>query len=126
MRWPVPSRRFAPEIGNAELARRFVADALRGEAVSEEAVFVAQLLTTELVTNAVRHARSPVEVTLVRIEDRIRVEARDQSTHLPVVPDADSPTRHRGLLLIEDLAQEWGAEARGREGKVVWFELLAG
>lgn len=119
------SCRLAPEIRNAEVARRFVEAELRRHAVGEEAVFLAQLLTTELVTNAVRHAGSPVDVKVARREDRIRIEARDDSTDLPVMPEGDSPTRHRGLLLIDDLSEDWGVEVHDLGGKVVWFEVLA-
>jgi anti-sigma regulatory factor (Ser/Thr protein kinase) len=120
----VPSCRLAPEISNAEVARRFVEDELRREAVSEDTLFLAQLLTTELVTNAVRHAESPVEITVIRREDRIRIEARDDSTAVPALPADDPPIRYRGLLLVEDLAEEWGVEVEDRKGKIVWFEVL--
>jgi anti-sigma regulatory factor (Ser/Thr protein kinase) len=120
----VPSCRLAPEISNAEVARRFVEDELRREAVGEDTLFLAQLLTTELVTNAVRHAESPVEITVIRREDRIRIEARDDSTAVPALPPDDPPIRYRGLLLVEDLAEEWGVEVEDRKGKIVWFEVL--
>lgn len=121
----VCSCRFAPEISNAEVARRFVESELRRRAVGEEAVFLAQLLTTELVTNAVRHAGSHVDITVARREDRIRIEARDYSTELPRMPESDASTRHRGLLLVDDLSEDWGVEVHDQDGKVVWFEVLA-
>jgi anti-sigma regulatory factor (Ser/Thr protein kinase) len=70
---------FAPELPSAEAARRFVEGELRVAAVDEETLFRVQLLTTELVTNAVRHANSCVELTVAQREDRVPVEARDDS-----------------------------------------------
>ncbi len=117
--------RFAPELQSAEGARRFVEDELRGENVGEEAVFRAQLVATELVTNAARHAHSPVELSVVRHQDHIRIEARDDSTATPTPTPADTPTRHRGLLLIEDLCDKWGVDVQDDAGKVVWAEVRA-
>lgn len=115
--------RFAPELRSAEGARRFVEHALRREDVGEEALFRVQLLATEFVTNAARHAHSAVELTITRSEDRIRIEARDDSTATPVSPPADATTRHRGLFLVEDLSEEWGVDLEGHDGKVVWCEV---
>ena len=82
----------------------------------------AQVVVTELVTNAARHARSGVDVTITRGNGCVRIEARDSSTTLPEPPRVDTPTRHRGLHLLEDLSQGWGVEAHD-SGKVVWCEL---
>lgn len=117
--------RLEAEIASAEVARRFIEDALRTDAVGEETLFRAQLLATELVTNAVRHGRSPVELKLARRDGRIRIEARDDCPERPVASAVDSPTRHRGLMLVEDLSEEWGFDVDDGQGKVVWFEVGA-
>jgi two-component sensor histidine kinase len=85
----------------------------------------AQLVATELVTNAARHAGSAVELTINPGDGRVRIEARDDSAALPKPPAVGTPTRHRGLQLIEDLSQGWGVEARADRGKVVWCELAS-
>lgn len=121
----VPTVRFAPDLASAKGARRFVEDALHPETIGEEALFRAQLLATELVTNAVRHAQSPVELTVAHREGRIRIEARDDSTVRPAPPQVDAPTRHRGLLLVEDLSENWGVDVQDHSGKVVWCEVGA-
>ncbi len=116
---------FASHLASAQAARRFVEDELRPEAVGEDALFRAQLLVTELVTNAVRHARSPVELTVANRDGRIRIEARDNSTARPAPPRVDAHTRHRGLLLVQDLSENWGVDVQGHSGKVVWCEVRA-
>ena len=119
----MPTLRFPPDLASAQGARRFVECQLRGESVGEEALFRAQLLATELVTNAVRHAHSPVDLTVAHWDDRIRIEARDDSTARPAPHRVDPPTRHRGLLLMEDLCEDWGVDVQDHSGKVVWCEV---
>lgn len=83
----------------------------------------ALLLTTELVTNAIIHARSPVGVTLKLTEDRLRVEVADQGPGALIMRQpAQGHTQGRGLRLIEALASAWGTSA-DEHGKLVWFEL---
>ena len=116
--------RFAPELECAMDARRFVDDELRPAGAGDDTLFHAQLLATELVTNAARHAKSPVELTVARGSGRVRIEARDGSAAMPASPPVDTPTRHRGLLLIEDLSEGWGVTAADG-GKVVWCEIAS-
>ena len=59
--------------------RRFVEDELGLAGAGDDALLHAQLVATELVTNAARHAESPVELTIKRGHGRVRVEARDGS-----------------------------------------------
>ncbi len=87
----------------------------------------ALLLVSELVTNAVRHGRPDVIISLSVAPDRIRIGVRDGSETLPVVPSGqpsvDRPTG-RGLLIVAATAQDWGVErSRGTIGKTVWAEL---
>lgn len=85
----------------------------------------AMLLTTELVTNAVIHARSPVGVTLKLAEGRLRVEVADQGPGALAMREPVPGDMHgRGLRLIEALASAWGTSSDG-QGKLVWFELAA-
>jgi anti-sigma regulatory factor (Ser/Thr protein kinase) len=84
----------------------------------------AVLLVSELVTNALLHARSAPTVELSRDGDRVRIGVRDDS---PVVPRrrryANDAATGRGIALVEQLATDWGSERVG-DGKRVWFELL--
>ena len=84
---------------------------------------VALLLTSELVTNAVRHGAGPVTVDLASDGAAVRIGVHDLGATLPVArhPDADS-LGGRGLLLVEGLAAGWGVDREAR-GKTVWFTL---
>jgi anti-sigma regulatory factor (Ser/Thr protein kinase) len=80
-----------------------------------------ELMVSELVTNAVIHARSDVEMTVEELSDRTRVEIHDCSRRLPENRD---PTEAggRGLLVVEALADRWGVR-RHDGGKAIWFEV---
>ena len=117
--------RFDPELRSATDARRFVEDELRPAGAGEDTLCHAQLLVTELVTNAARHAQSAVDLTIAGKHGRVRIEAHDDSSAIPVAPRVDTETRHRGLQLIEDLSQGWGVDVRGDDGKTVWCELAS-
>ncbi|MFF0295828.1 ATP-binding protein [Kitasatospora sp. NPDC004615] len=84
----------------------------------------AELLTSELVTNALVHTGKGAEFDAqFTAEQRLRVEVHDRTSHLPGRrhPNEDA-TSGRGLLLVEALADDWGVQLRG-DGKVTWFEL---
>lgn len=116
--------RFTPELRSATEARRFVEEELRPAGAGEDTLCHAQLLVTELVTNAARHAQSAVDLTVAGEHGRVRIEAHDESSAIPIAPP-DTETRHRGLQLIEDLSEGWGVEVRGDDGKTVWCELAS-
>ncbi|PYC72149.1 protein phosphatase [Streptomyces tateyamensis] len=101
-------------------ARRLAGHALRRwglEALAENT----ELMVSELVTNAVRHAKKPVTLRLVRTSV-LRCEVGDDSPSLPrrrrARPDDE---RGRGLELVAKCADGWGSTRLGG-GKVVWFE----
>ncbi|RPK36549.1 Histidine kinase-, DNA gyrase B-, and HSP90-like ATPase [Streptomyces sp. ADI91-18] len=86
----------------------------------------AELLITELVTNALVHTEQGAEVSASLAADRLRVEVRDYANRRPrpYVPTADDGTHGRGLVLVQALADAWGVDAPAPGGgKVVWFEL---
>jgi anti-sigma regulatory factor (Ser/Thr protein kinase) len=82
-----------------------------------------ELLTSELVTNAVLHARSKVTVHLEVTDERLRVDVDDESPSVPVRRDssADLPGG-RGMLLLDSIAERWGVLSSAH-GKSVWFEV---
>jgi anti-sigma regulatory factor (Ser/Thr protein kinase) len=105
-------------------ARRFVHSALE-DLADGEVVEIAVLLTNEVVTNAVVHANSALEVTLGRSATALQVTVRDRSPSLPVLsPPVGLQEGGRGLVLVNELAEVWGAEPTG-DGKIVWFQLAA-
>lgn len=108
---------------SAAAARRFVHEALDGWGCEDrDAVLVC---TDELVTNAIVHVSSDIEVVVCRRREAIRVEVHDASPRPPLRrvhrPDADSG---RGLRVVEALSTRWGVDA-AVDGKVVWFEVAA-
>jgi anti-sigma regulatory factor (Ser/Thr protein kinase) len=110
-----------PAVESTTMARHWMAARLDGMPV--EVVECAALLTSELVTNAVLHAGTPLSVTLHFLSDRIRVDVADGSPVVPSVKDygADAATG-RGLTLFTTLASNWGVQ-RAVGGKIVWFEI---
>ena len=84
----------------------------------------AELLVSELVTNAVLHARTPLVVRAAWRAARLRVSVTDESAWLPRPRPQDvERVDGRGLALVETLADDWGVENRPGDGKTVWFEL---
>ena len=104
-------------------ARRFVDEVLSRwhcQAVLDDV----QLLVSELVTNAVVHADSDVEVAVRLLPDSVRIEVVDRAPAdalRPSRPPQDSESG-RGLMLVETLASAWGVEPL-ETGKAVWFEV---
>jgi anti-sigma regulatory factor (Ser/Thr protein kinase) len=89
-----------------------------------DAVDDARLLTSELVSNALRHTTTgSITVSIDCDEDDIRVGVTDESSALPRRRCPPGAENGRGLYLLDALATAWGSEQRGREGKTVWFRL---
>jgi anti-sigma regulatory factor (Ser/Thr protein kinase) len=129
----VASAAYQPEPKAAAAARRFVRDTLRAWVVTGAAdgrglVDDAVLLTSELVTNAVVHAGTPVRVTCRLADGAVEVVVSDghPGRLVPEAPGHDAApserTGGRGLLLPAALASAWGV-AYGRASKAVWFRL---
>ena len=119
---------FAPDGRSVSHARRFVREALEkwgaGDLV-EEAV----LAVSELVTNAVVHAGTPVRVGLDLDPRGLLLQVQDLHPHraLPVglQPPADDAEHGRGLLISSALATSWGVDYSAGE-KRVWLRLERG
>jgi anti-sigma regulatory factor (Ser/Thr protein kinase) len=123
------SHRFRVPADEAAVAaaRREVPDVARGWGVplTDETFSVLGLLSSEVITNAIRHTNAPCAVVVRWTGTRVRVEVTDVS---PVRPkprhgsvDAEGG---RGLLLVDALAADWGC-TDDPAGKVVWFEVGA-
>lgn len=107
-------------------ARAFVAQELRtalGQLYEQSLCDDALLLTSELVTNAVLHARTGVRLSVVTGTTGIHVEVADDDPGLPRQRTADlDDLGGRGLALVAALAGDWGVRL-APPGKVVWFDL---
>jgi anti-sigma regulatory factor (Ser/Thr protein kinase) len=118
--------------GQVRAARAFVARVL-GE--SHTHVDLALLLSSELVTNSVRHSGSAVPGGIVTVtvavgDEIVRVEVTDRvGGGIPILPSAtsadDEAEGSRGLWLVDALAARWGYQ-RGGGLATTWFELGPG
>ena len=107
-----------PLAASVPAARRFVEGAL-GRWGATEILEDVQLLASELVTNAVLHARTTLELVLTQGQDVMRLEVHDRRASLESVTPGE---RGRGLQLVESLAQQWGI-VDDDSGKIVWLEI---
>jgi anti-sigma regulatory factor (Ser/Thr protein kinase) len=121
-RTQISLRRHPSETGRA---RRTVAGLCRD--LDTEVVEVAQLLTTELVTNALKHGRGDITLGITIATEDLRIDVTDDGPGHPEIgcggPDE---LGGRGLMVVEALASMWGvAPALRASGKTVWFSLPA-
>lgn len=101
-------------------ARQAVAERCAGKPRLDDLL----LCVSEVVTNAVLHARSAPTMTVAIDGTRVRVEVLDADPSLPVRRRRSlEASTGRGLLLLDDLTERWGTTPQG-DGKVVWFELV--
>ena len=122
---PTRSRAVLSRPASFVEARRFVRDT--AAAAASRQVLDAMLLTSELVTNAVRHAghstEDLIEVTVSVDERGLRVTVRDRGPGFdPEELDARSGEGGWGLDLVRKLSSRWGVD-RGDLGNDVWFEI---
>ncbi|MEY9904651.1 serine phosphatase RsbU (regulator of sigma subunit)/anti-sigma regulatory factor (Ser/Thr protein kinase) [Catenulispora sp. MAP12-49] len=112
---------LSPRPAAVARSRRLIRQTLAGWSLTELRD-IAELLVTELVTNAIRYATDPIELRLLHTSTLL-CEVRDDDHYLPILLEAGDLDEHgRGLFLVSRLAQRWGA-SRTAHGKVVWFEL---
>jgi anti-sigma regulatory factor (Ser/Thr protein kinase) len=116
------TRTFARRTDEVPVARRFIREALAGHPASHDA----ELLTCELVTNAVQHASDAERVT-------VAIMRRGPVVHVDVIDDGRAGLPHwrevnghdeggRGFQLVNEIAQRWGF-LREPIGTCVWFEV---
>ncbi len=89
----------------------------------EPMVELGELLVSELVTNALRHANGPIELTALLLDHVVTLGVSDADQPLPRLRKAKAADEGgRGLQLVAMLSARWGARPTA-EGKVVWCEL---
>ena len=123
---PEPARIALPRSpSSVGAARRFITARTAAWSFPEPAADQLVLIGSELVTNAVLHARTELTLTLELHEDRVRISVKDRS-------QAPATLRHyrtdaltgRGLGVVAALSDRWGVRT-APDGKVVWAELQA-
>jgi anti-sigma regulatory factor (Ser/Thr protein kinase) len=109
-----------PHPASVGRARRFLVECLRSAGIND--VDDPQLVVSELVTNAVIHARTEIVVRVVPGDDGgVRVEVLDGSSEVPGPRLASAGANDgRGLTLVDHFTPKWGVD-RIPTGKVVWF-----
>ncbi len=109
----------------ARQARRFVQST--ATSLAPDKLDDVLVLTSELVTNAVLHARTPLELGVILTEDAVLICVADGTLVTPQMPESSEGRENgRGIMMIRALADDWGVEpSEGRPGKVVWFLLRA-
>lgn len=122
----MPVSTFDATPASVGASRAFVEEVAAGSLLgSVEQVEVLRLLTSEVATNAVRHARTAFTVEVVCAGGRVHVEVCDDE---PARPTPTAPHEGQvggwGLHLLAALAQAWGVAPRP-PGKCVWFEVTA-
>ncbi|MFD4144677.1 SpoIIE family protein phosphatase [Streptomyces sp. NPDC058572] len=103
-------------------ARTLVRERLVAWDLGEEEMYAAELVVSELVTNAVRYGAPPVRLHLIKTHT-LTCEVHDTGTAAPHLRHARTVDEHgRGLFIINQLAAQWGTRYT-RDGKIIWAEL---
>jgi len=88
----------------------------------QDITFTTELLVSELVTNAIRHAQPPIQLRLIW-DGVLSVEVSDASSTSPHLRRADRYDEDgRGLMLVAQLADRWGTR-HTRTGKTIWAQI---
>lgn len=114
--------RLRPDPRSPGAARRFVARRLRSGRLSDETVETAQLVSSELVTNAYRYGEGEIELRVSMRKDHVRIEVVDEGQgKAPAVRErSGDETGGWGLQIVDQLALQWGVF----EGTThVWADL---
>lgn len=115
--WPL-----CREPHSAALARRLAAAQL-AEWGLDSLIDTAQLLVSEVVTNAVQHAAGPILLSLRQYPTTLRCDVEDADPRAPQrTAGSDEAESGRGLVLLDALTVAWGSR-QTRVGKSIWFEL---
>jgi anti-sigma regulatory factor (Ser/Thr protein kinase) len=118
----IASKRFPMSADSVVRARHFVRQVL-GQC-SAVTVDTAELLTSELATNAVVHGHTSFDVSISHGEGLLRIAVSDGNDHHPAVRAPDYADLHgRGMQLVEHLADSWGSTGH-YPGKTVWFDIV--
>lgn len=124
MRPPYLVARLAlvPTPTSAAAARAFVRQHCSRWGLGELAD-VATLLTSELVTNAIVHAASPIELQLELQEPHLNIVVHDHDPHVVRALRAGQSEHQRGLLIVDSVAKAWGVRQDPAGGKLIWCAL---
>lgn len=118
---PTASVSLGASTSSAAAARHFTRSTLDDAGWDADVAERVELLVSEVVTNAVLHARSGPTMTIDLTSDVVRVSVEDDSPMPPMIRDAPPDAAGgRGMLLVDLLSTSWGT-APSDGGKLVWF-----
>lgn len=121
--WCRAYRMFAATAASVPGVRWWVRECLTRAGADPDARGRAELLISELATNAIKHAHGVQVMVTVQTGAHIEAAVRDNDTTLPILRHAEPwETGGRGLALVAALADDWGVEPTGA-GKWVWFRV---
>ena len=125
--WMV-EQQYPCTVASARDARRFCSEQLhRHLGATSEARAVAdsaQLVVSELITNAVNANCSRTGLTLSCEGDSLRIAVLDDGRGTPAIVSPDERDEHgRGLAIVDAVAADWGVVSHSDDGKQVWAEL---
>jgi PAS domain S-box-containing protein len=113
--WDLPADPAVVADARARAARQLAAWGL------EEITFTTELLVSELVTNAIRHAHEPIQLRMI-LNGVLSCEVFDGSSSAPQLRRADRYDEDgRGLMLVAQLAERWGTR-HNEAGKIIWAQ----
>jgi anti-sigma regulatory factor (Ser/Thr protein kinase) len=118
------SRRLAPHPTAPRAARDLVSRSLLEWRLSQQ-IPDACLVVSELITNAMIHAGTDIDLTLAEHRRSVRIAVRDHSHDLPVEQHGRSEEHGRGLAIVAELSSTWGVLPHADGGKVVWAVIDA-
>jgi anti-sigma regulatory factor (Ser/Thr protein kinase) len=120
---------LVPGLRAPRTARVFTGETLAAWDVDTGAVEAAQLVVSELVTNALLHAPESRAITLQLLasDDSVQVRVSDEGMQSPSrqsPPDPKSGIESgRGVWIVEAFTDDWGTEPDEHGGKTVWCEV---
>jgi len=113
--WDLPAEPAVVAQARARAARQLAAWGL------EEITFTTELIVSELLTNAIRHAEPPIQLRMI-LDGVLCCEVSDGSSSAPHLRRADRYDEDgRGLLLVAHLSERWGSR-HTRTGKTIWAQ----
>jgi PAS domain S-box-containing protein len=113
--WDLPADPAVVADARARTARQLAAWGI------PEITFTTELLVSELVTNAIRHAQPPIQLRII-LDGALSCEVFDGSSTAPHPRRADRYDEDgRGLMLVAQLAERWGTRYTGT-GKIIWAQ----
>jgi hypothetical protein len=123
---------LTPEPQASDVARAFTRRTLRDWRM-EDLIWPASIVVSELVTHSILQTRTVLDLTLSRVDQRIRIAVHDHGSDSLRVSQLDDeladpledPLRHRGLLVVRALTCCWGVLPSRGHGKTVWAVMEA-